>query len=72
MPPQWFCNECRSKNQAPQIFKGPFRELFEQLESKNSSAFILPRETREKFDGVRSGPDGEYEEIRPPAPKPGR
>ncbi|KAH8895027.1 hypothetical protein GQ53DRAFT_762393 [Thozetella sp. PMI_491] len=69
MPPQWFCNECRSKHQAPRVFKGPFRELLDQLEAKNSSAFILPKETREKFDGVKTGPDGEYEEVRAPAPK---
>ncbi len=75
MPNEWFCNVCRSENQDPAalpVYKGAFRFLLEQADKKNSSAYSLPKHTRERFEGVRTGADGEYEEIVPPAPKPSR
>ena len=75
MPNEWFCNVCRSENQDPAtlpVYKGAFRFLHEQADKKNSSAYSLPKHTRERFEGVRTGPDGEYEDIVPPAPKPSR
>ncbi len=75
MPNEWFCNVCRSENQDPAmlpVYKGAFRFLHEQADKKNSSAYSLPKHTRERFEGVRTGADGEYEDIVPPAPKPSR
>ena len=65
MPVEWFCNVCRaSRSTAPaQHYSGAFALLLEKLDSKNSSAFRLPASVREYFEGVRTGVDGEYEEI---------
>jgi hypothetical protein len=75
MPVEWFCNVCRtvrgaSANSLP-IHNGPFALLLEKLDAKNSSAFRLPDDVREYFEGVRTGADGEYEEIVA-VTKPGR
>jgi hypothetical protein len=72
MPVEWFCNVCKTSRAPARLptHTGVFAGLLEKLESKNSSAFRLPREVREYFEGVRTGPDGEYEEAVPPPVKP--
>ena len=75
MPAEWFCNVCLSNRQPPQspAYRGPFALLLENLDAKNSSAFRLPDDVRDYFEGVKTGPEGEYEEIgQGPAPKPVR
>ncbi|KAK4668561.1 uncharacterized protein QC764_708450 [Podospora pseudoanserina] len=67
MPNEWFCNVCRMTREL-QPFRehtGSFALLFEKLEAKNSTAFALPPDIRNCFEGVRTGPEGEYEEILP-------
>lgn len=41
---------------------GPFGRLLYHLEMLNPVAFRLPLDIRDHFEGVRTGPDGEYEE----------
>lgn len=67
MPDEWFCNVCRTAHNPPvfPVYSGPFASLMEKLEAKNSSAFALPLDVREYFEAVRTGQDGEYEEIVP-------
>jgi hypothetical protein len=62
---QWFCNVCQASRDPAALPKrtGVFRLLNEKLDAKNSSAFRLPASVRDLFEGVRTGPDGEYEEI---------
>jgi hypothetical protein len=36
------------------------------VEKRNPSAFHLPFSIRDWFEGVRTGPEGEYEEGNPP------
>ncbi|KAL1871874.1 hypothetical protein VTK73DRAFT_1842 [Phialemonium thermophilum] len=65
MPAEWFCNVCLS-TRFPASFpahRGAFALLLDNLDAKNSSAFRLPAEIRDYFEGVRTGVDGEYEEI---------
>ncbi|KAK0748571.1 hypothetical protein B0T21DRAFT_380369 [Apiosordaria backusii] len=65
MPNEWFCNVCRMSRD-PGAFPehtGSFALLFEKLDAKNSMAFALPADIRNCFEGVRTGPEGEYEEI---------
>ncbi|CCC08313.1 unnamed protein product [Sordaria macrospora k-hell] len=75
MPDEWFCNVCRTAHKPPvfPVYSGPFASLMEKLDAKNSSAFALPLDVREYFEAVRTGQDGEYEEIvplvKPPAKK---
>ncbi len=66
MPVEWFCNVCRvSRQPAFPVYTGALASLEEKLDAKNSSAFRLPDDVREYFEGVRTGVDGEYEEIVP-------
>lgn len=41
---------------------GSFGRLTAQLDRKNPSAFHLPKQVREYFEGVRTGTEGEYED----------
>ncbi|KAL2171072.1 hypothetical protein VTG60DRAFT_3920 [Thermothelomyces hinnuleus] len=65
MPVEWFCNVCRINRDPTQlpVHRGAFAQLLEKLEARNSSAFRLPAPVRNHFEGVRTGPDGEYEEV---------
>ncbi|KAI1417632.1 hypothetical protein F5Y13DRAFT_60593 [Hypoxylon sp. FL1857] len=71
MPDEWYCNECKHRYYPPfgGEYKGALRPLFTVLERKNPRAFRLPEDVRDLFEGVRTGPEGEYEEIAPPKPK---
>ena len=46
-----------------------FGQLLAILHRKNPSAFHLPKDIREYFEGVRTGAEGEYEEGVPQKPK---
>ncbi|KAI0841565.1 hypothetical protein F5Y06DRAFT_293265 [Hypoxylon sp. FL0890] len=71
MPDEWYCNECKHRYYPPfgGEHKGALRSLFTVLERKNPRSFRLPEDVRDLFEGVRTGPEGEYEEIAPPKPK---
>lgn len=73
MPVEWFCNVCRTERNPPSFpdRRHPFGELLARLDGKNSSAFRLPTDIINHFEGVRANGDGEYEEIVAPV-KPGR
>lgn len=63
---EWFCNVCRARlDPEVPVHRGCFALLLDKLHGKNTSAFRLPLDVRELFEGVRTGPDGEYEEITP-------
>lgn len=70
MPDEWYCNECKYRYSPPfDEHTGVFRSLLYALDRKNPRAFRLPEEVRDCFEGVRTGADGEYEELVPPKPK---
>ncbi|KLU83523.1 hypothetical protein MAPG_02580 [Magnaporthiopsis poae ATCC 64411] len=71
LPEEWFCNVCLSeRNPASMLHRsGSFQYLITDLNMKNSSAFRLPADVRDYFVDVRAGPDGEYEDVPPAAPK---
>ena len=63
LPDTWFCNVCNVlRNPLTKSDSGPFGELLQNIEKRNPSAFHLPKDVREYFDGVRTGTEGEYEE----------
>ncbi|KXJ94703.1 hypothetical protein Micbo1qcDRAFT_45860 [Microdochium bolleyi] len=72
----WYCNECTYRAYPPVGEKkgGVFGLLLSAIDRKNPRAFRLPERIREYFEGVKTGPDGEYEDIAPAGPKtrPGR
>ncbi|OAA55568.1 phd finger domain protein [Niveomyces insectorum RCEF 264] len=65
LPDEWFCNVCLSRRNPASLvrYTGVFGSLLNIIDKKNSSAFRLPGETRDYFEGVKTGPDGEYEAI---------
>ncbi|OTA99184.1 hypothetical protein M426DRAFT_91146 [Hypoxylon sp. CI-4A] len=70
MPDEWYCNECKHRLAPPFVeHRGAFRSLLSDLHQKNPTAFRLPKDVREMFEDVRTGPEGEYEDIPPPKPK---
>ncbi|TQS39156.1 hypothetical protein Golomagni_00322 [Golovinomyces magnicellulatus] len=70
LPEIWFCNECQGRQASQQEEKsGPFGLLLLQLEGKNPGTLSLPSEIRSYFEGVKTGPNGEYEEIVATKPK---
>jgi hypothetical protein len=71
LPDEWFCNVCLTSRLPRRLDEetGPFGSLLALLQRKNPSAFHLPKDIREYFVDVKTGPDGEYEEGVPPKPK---
>lgn len=69
LPPDWYCVTCGSLRTGPGANhrrRGLFGELTMLVEKRNPSAFHLPLSIRGWFEGVRTGPEGEYEEGNPP------
>ncbi len=71
LPDEWYCNVCLSGRRPMDmpLHSGVFGALMNNLEKKNSSAFRLPDHVRDYFDGVKTGADGEYEEVAASLPK---
>ncbi|PBP22950.1 PHD-finger domain-containing protein [Diplocarpon rosae] len=67
----WFCNTCECKRRGPhaEATNGVWGRLFSELEDTNPRSYSLPQPIRDYFVDVKTGPDGEYEEIVPPKPK---
>ncbi|PBP27065.1 PHD-finger domain-containing protein [Diplocarpon rosae] len=67
----WFCNTCECKRRGPhgEATSGVWGRLFSDLEDTNPRSYSLPQPIRDYFVDVKTGPDGEYEEIVPPKPK---
>ncbi|KAI0023128.1 hypothetical protein F4780DRAFT_96816 [Xylariomycetidae sp. FL0641] len=70
-PDEFWCHECSQKFAAPnqETTKGIFGPLMANLERKNPHAIRLPQDVRDLFEGVKTGPEGEYEEVVPAKPK---
>ncbi|KAL1897680.1 hypothetical protein Sste5346_003988 [Sporothrix stenoceras] len=65
LPDEWFCNVCIAQRNPASLtrYTGIFGALLNIMEQRNSSAFSLPLETRNYFEGVKTGAEGEYEDI---------
>jgi len=70
LPDEWYCNVCLANRQPAPHHGGAFGSLLNNLDKKNSGAFRLPAVIRDRFEGVRTGADGEYEDVV--APQPGK
>ncbi|KEY74154.1 hypothetical protein S7711_00314 [Stachybotrys chartarum IBT 7711] len=65
LPDEWFCTECvvrRFPSRVP-VHKGVFGAALNNLEKSIPRAFSLPRRLQNRFEGVKAGADGDYEEI---------
>ncbi|CAG79475.2 hypothetical protein B0I72DRAFT_155835 [Yarrowia lipolytica] len=58
---QWFCKECKARRFPPeQAPRGIFSQLLNRISRTNPKEFRLPKSIREYFEGVSTGPFGEY------------
>jgi hypothetical protein len=65
LPDEWFCNEClfrRYPRRLP-VHRGVFGGALNNLEKSNPRAFSLPKKLQNRFEGVKAGPDGDYDEV---------
>lgn len=65
LPDEWFCNECivrKFPSRVP-IHKGAFAGPLNNLEKSIPRAFSLPKRVQNRFEGVKAGADGDYEEV---------
>ncbi|KAF3933528.1 hypothetical protein ABW20_dc0107565 [Dactylellina cionopaga] len=67
--PEWFCRKCTikkknnaGKRQNPE-YKGTMGMLFEATDRLNPRSFVLPKNIREAFTGVKMGKLGTYKEV---------
>ena len=61
---EWFCYVCEAKRAPqPRLTRGLFAAIRTKLSKQNPVAYNLPLEIRDYFDGVKTGEEGEYEEI---------
>ncbi|KAL7822430.1 hypothetical protein V8C26DRAFT_244542 [Trichoderma gracile] len=65
LPDEWYCNEClvrRFPSRVP-VYKGAFASALNALEKSIPRAFSLPKKIQTRFEGVKAGADGDYEEV---------
>ncbi|KAG6004233.1 hypothetical protein E4U21_001291 [Claviceps maximensis] len=65
LPDEWYCNEClirRYPSRVP-VHRGVFGSALNNLEKSNARAFSLPKRVQNRFEGVKAGADGDYEEL---------
>lgn len=61
---EWFCPRCiAQRNRGPISTSGLFGPIFRIVDDTIPKAFSLPFEIRDYFEGVKTGEEGEYEEI---------
>lgn len=63
--PEWFCRTCTNKRKAngkkPNPgYKGSMAGLFQDADQVNQRSFILPKDIRDTFTGVKTGKLGAY------------
>ncbi|KAH0841742.1 hypothetical protein AYO21_01026 [Fonsecaea monophora] len=64
---EWFCPRCvaRRTKQVPHP-SGLFGLVLRRVDDIIPKAYSLPSDIRDYFEGVRTGDEGEYEEVGPP------
>jgi hypothetical protein len=65
-PPEgsWYCSRCVARqHHGPAEVNGILGRLITQSDDINPKAFGLPLRIREYFDGIRTGDEGEYEDV---------
>ncbi|KAH3678990.1 hypothetical protein WICMUC_001304 [Wickerhamomyces mucosus] len=60
----WYCKECSFKRNPPKPNPPSlFSKLLDQLDAINPVQYRLPKKLRERFEGVNTGPFGEYQDT---------
>ncbi|UNI14365.1 hypothetical protein JDV02_001000 [Purpureocillium takamizusanense] len=65
LPDEWYCNEClirRFPSRVP-VHRGIFASALNHLEKSIPRAFSLPKRIQNRFEGVKAGADGDYEDV---------
>jgi hypothetical protein len=65
LPDEWYCNACavnRFPTRVP-IHRGVFAGLLNNLEKSIPRSFSLPKKVQNRFEGVKAGADGDYEDA---------
>lgn len=65
LPDEWYCNECLSRRYPSRMpaHGGAFSSALIQLDKSIPRAFSLPKKLQTRFEGVKAGSDGDYEEV---------
>lgn len=65
LPDEWYCNECLYKRYPSRlpVHTGVFANALNTLEKSIPRAFSLPKSLQSRFEGVKAGADGSYEEV---------
>ena len=68
LPPEWFCPRCiASRPSSNQVeTTGIFGRVIRRVANMNPKSYSLPVDIREYFEGVKTGDEGEYEEVNLP------
>lgn len=67
LPDEWYCYQCLVKKYPSRVpvHKGIFGAALNSFEKSNPRAFSLPKKLQNRFEGVKAGADGDYEEVNP-------
>jgi len=70
----WQCSVCTGPRTTARLGegKGAFRNFMNAQDRVNPKEFSLPTRVKTYFEGVKSGADGEYEEVQPGPAKPAK
>jgi len=61
---EWYCPRCVARrNKEPAQATGLLGQVIRRLDDTIPKAFSLPLEIRDYFEGVRTGDEGEYEDV---------
>ena len=61
---EWFCPRCNARrNKVPVNSTGLLGPLVRRVDDAIPKAFSLPYDVRDYFEGVKTGEEGEYEEV---------
>ncbi|ODQ53561.1 hypothetical protein SAICODRAFT_24800 [Saitoella complicata NRRL Y-17804] len=61
----WYCNVCKSRKFGVQTQqRGLFQQMMTQMNRTNPVVFRLPKHIRDYFEGVTTGPAGEYQDTK--------
>jgi hypothetical protein len=74
LPEDWYCAECAAPpaSEPSRKYRRAFAHFNTRLERVLPKEFSLPERIKNYFEAVKTGPEGAYDEVQPPAAKPAK